>query len=300
MWWRRCTSPVVGSTAVPGAASGVVRAVHAALGRRLLVLLDGHGILLEAAPGARLQSCSSGAARQTRRAGRKAIGLPVAKPASIAAALASRRAQPPAGPSPGPRRRSAASAAKGLGAGASSGASASSPAAAAAAGQRSCRGTSGRARISSSSTSSRRSSARRQRQHVVFALVVQPRRPRPRRARSGSGGRPAAASVIGCRQRWHVSDTRGAAPAGAARSRPRRRPPAAARRAPTSAPAAPGRRLRRQRCSASRGMPASGHSPCSAPPSAAKAGHVQRRGVEAVASCGAVHVAAAGDDRGPV
>ena len=46
MWWRRCVSPVVGSTATGGLAEVVVRAMHAALGRRLLVLLDGHGFLL--------------------------------------------------------------------------------------------------------------------------------------------------------------------------------------------------------------------------------------------------------------
>ena len=42
MWWRRCTSPLTGSTASGAALQEIVRAVHAALGRRLLVLLDSH------------------------------------------------------------------------------------------------------------------------------------------------------------------------------------------------------------------------------------------------------------------
>ena len=291
MWWRRCTSPVVGSTRRARRGHGVVRAVHAALGRRLLVLLDGHGNLLEAAPGARMQDCSSGSARRIElrcaATGREARGCPVAKPASISGSCLRRPAaqRPPgplaggrAGATPPARRRDWA------------------PAPSALVGRRRHRqGLRGSRRAAAPAAAPGSVRPRPVRAGPAAAAVParRPRSPRPaapprpRRARSAARGRPSAAG----------SSAAGSAGTAAAPwslrcrcSQTSASPPATGRSSPVADQLTGARRPRRgQRWRPAAPCRPAASSPCSVAPLAAEApSRSTARGIVAVLHAGAV------------
>ena len=225
MWWRRCVSPVVGSMRDARLGERVVRTVHAALGRRLLVLLDSHGILLKRA------RVAQAARPRDRGSGRRRATAEKPVHCSSGAVTAEHgAAQFGRGP-----RLSAASTANGLSPGRRRGRPRRARAAAAR-GRRSWRGTSGsassssssirpagRARGSSASTSSSLSAS--------SAAAASSPATKQKRAVDLAAARPSAAGSAGSR----------APDVGlGAQMQPelRRRAPArsAARRAPASAP----------------------------------------------------------------
>ena len=277
MWWRRCISPVVGSMAVPGLVERVVRAVHAALGRRLLVLLDSHEWLLRAAARGR-QATDSHAGQKPREysTAARCRGL-------IAAA------RPPAQlvqPPPWPSRRSERQRGKRW-----------------SARRRCCRSPlAGRHRQRLRADVVARHQRQReqqfvldqlaqverarQRQHVLLAVGVERRPGRPRRHEAQRAAAPRRRTATGCRQRWHVSARR----RGACRcSQTSASPPATGLRAPRADQAtvlrrAVGRRRQRSLTAAA----ASGQRPVALPaavglrerrPCRAGAGRTERAGL---------------------